>query len=132
MSMITHEELADLLEEHESPCVSIFQPMHRAFPERDQDPVEYRQLVAAVEESIRPKFPTAKVRPIIERLRSLEAQPTFWLEGRDGLAVLASPTTFHTFDLRPPVPMLALAADSFHIKPLIRTAQSADRYQVLC
>jgi len=33
--------------------------------------------------------------------------------------------------LQRPVPELAVVAESFHVKPLIRILQSADRYHVL-
>jgi hypothetical protein len=38
---------------------------------------------------------------------------------------------FQVYRLQRPVPELAVVADSFHIKPLIRIMQSVDRYQVL-
>jgi hypothetical protein len=38
---------------------------------------------------------------------------------------------FRIYKLQRPVPELAIVADSFHIKPLLRIVQSADRYQIL-
>jgi len=38
---------------------------------------------------------------------------------------------FRVYRLQRPVPELAIVADSFHTKPLLRILQSADRYQVL-
>jgi hypothetical protein len=38
---------------------------------------------------------------------------------------------FRVYKLQRPVPELAVVADSFHTKPLLRILQSADRYQVL-
>jgi hypothetical protein len=45
--------------------------------------------------------------------------------------VLAAPGVFRVYNLARPVSELAVVADSFHIKPLIRFVQSADRYHVL-
>jgi hypothetical protein len=39
---------------------------------------------------------------------------------------------FEVFKLQRPVKELVVVADSFHLKPLLRMIQSADRYQVLC
>jgi len=48
------------------------------------------------------------------------------------LAVLSSPGLFRVYHFQRPVKELAVVADSFHVKPLLRVVQSADRYQVLC
>ncbi|MEO6969791.1 MAG: hypothetical protein ABI217_02725 [Chthoniobacterales bacterium] len=45
--------------------------------------------------------------------------------------MLAGPGVFQVYKLQRPVPELAVVAESFHIKPLIRILQSADRYHVL-
>src|SRR5690606_27964237 len=42
-----------------------------------------------------------------------------------------SADVFRVYRLQRPVPELAVVADTFHLKPLIRILQSADRYQVL-
>jgi Bacterial archaeo-eukaryotic release factor family 3 len=45
--------------------------------------------------------------------------------------MLGAPEFFRVYRLQRPVPEAVIVADSFHIKPLIRILQSADRYQVL-
>jgi hypothetical protein len=82
--------------------------------------------------SLRRKYSARAVRPLLEQLQGLADDARFWNHRRDGLAVLSSPETFQVFDLHRPVAELAIVADSFHIKPLVREFQSADRYQVLC
>src|SRR5690606_9891270 len=64
--------------------------------------------------------------------RQLAEDAGFW-RGRmlDGLAVLGAPGLFRVYQVQRPVPELAIVADSFHVKPLIRILQSADRYHVL-
>jgi hypothetical protein len=56
----------------------------------------------------------------------------FWRRRTDGLAVFGAVDDFHVFDLQRPVKELVIVAQRFHIKPLLRTLQSADRYQILC
>ena len=89
-------------------------------------------MVESVEKSIQRTRRVAEALPLIEKLRGLASNQRFWTQRRDGLAVLASPTEFYAFDVRPPVPTAAIVADSFHLKPLLRTVQSADRFHVLC
>jgi hypothetical protein len=55
----------------------------------------------------------------------------FWNCTLDGLAVLRDRNLFRVYKLQRPVAELAVVADSFHTKPLLRILQSADRYQVL-
>jgi hypothetical protein len=49
----------------------------------------------------------------------------------DGLAVLASKHIVRAYRLQHPVAALAVMADSFHLKPLMQTPQSSNRYLVL-
>ena len=36
-----------LLTRHEPPCLSLYQPTHRAHPEKQQDPIRFRTLLGA-------------------------------------------------------------------------------------
>lgn len=124
--------LARLLAAHGPPCISLYQPTHRRHPDEQQDPIRYRNLVRETETLLRERYPTRHARPILERLQALERDDRFWNHRTDGLAVFASPETFEIFELQRPVRELLIVADSFHVKPLIRIVQSADRYQILC
>ena len=55
----------------------------------------------------------------------------FWNQTLDGLAVLGAKGSFRVYKLQRTVAEQAVVANSFHIKPLLRILQSADRYQVL-
>src|SRR5262249_12473427 len=56
----------------------------------------------------------------------------YWTHRQDGLVVFGCPDAFEVFDLPRQVPPLAVVADSFHVKPLLRLARTPDRYQILC
>src|SRR5262249_23113803 len=45
--------------------------------------------------------------------------------------ILRAPDLLRIYKLQRPVAELAIVADSFHTKPLLRILQSADRYQIL-
>ena len=45
--------LADVLRGAQPPCLSLYQPTHRAHPQREQDPIRFRNLVKSLEESLR-------------------------------------------------------------------------------
>jgi hypothetical protein len=61
----------------------------------------------------------------------LAADTPFWSHTFDGLGILGAKDFFRVYNLQRPVPELAVVADSFHAKPLLRILQSADRYQIL-
>ncbi len=77
------------------------------------------------------KYPADEIRTALEPFEELERNPDFWNHTLDGVAVLGAPGLFQVYALQRPVAELAVAADSFHTKPLRRLLQSADRFQVL-
>lgn len=113
------------------PCLSLYQPTHRHHPDNKQDPIRFGNLVKALEESLLQKFPKEEVRFLLEPLLALADDRDFWNHTLDGLAVLRDREIFRVYKLQRPVAELAIVADSFHRKPLMRILQSADRYQVL-
>jgi hypothetical protein len=84
-----------------------------------------------MDESLRQKYPTREIQPLLAPFQALANDHDFWNHTFDGLAVLGAPGMFRVYRLQRPVEELVVVADSFHIKPLIRILQSADRYQIL-
>lgn len=132
MRQFTTGHLTEMLKEQEGPCVSLYQPTHRHHPDNQQDPVRFRNLLKELEASLLQKFPAEQARDILQKFEPLAGDTEFWKHRTDALAILASSSTFHVFDLQRPVKELLVVAGSFHLKPLLRITQSADRYQILC
>lgn len=116
----------------QAPCVSLYQPTHRTHPDNQKDPIRYRNLLRQVHDSLGERAKGADVQTFLQKMESLAVDQEFWNYRTEGLAILASSSGFHVFDLQLPVEPLAVVAESYHIKPLLRELQSADRYQVLC
>lgn len=131
MTQLTNELPVELPVSRDGPCLSLYQPTHRHYPDNQQDPIRFRNLVKTLEQSLRQKYPTREVRSLLEPFSDLARQDEFWNHTQDGLAVLGAPDLFRIYKLQRPVTELAIVADSFHTKPLLRILQSADRYQVL-
>lgn len=131
MPLLTNELPTELPTSHHVPCLSLYQPTHRRYPENQQDPIRFRNLMKQLEQSLRRKYPKREVRTLLQPFDALASAPDFWNHTADGLAVLSAPDMFRIYKLQRPVAELAIAADNFHTKPLLRTIQSADRYQVL-
>lgn len=121
-----------ILRDHRDPaCLSLYQPTHRDHPASEQDPIRYANLVKSLEESLGQQLPKRQAQSLLEPFRALITDRDFWNHAGEGLAVLGSQNLFRAYRLRRPVPELAIVADTFHLKPLVRILQSADRYHVL-
>jgi len=125
-------EFATGLSDHgEPPFLSLYQPTHRHHPDNQQDPIRFGNLVKELEKSLLQRVAKEEARSLLAPFRALEGDRAFWNHALDGLAVLGSRDAFRVHRLQRPVPELAVVADSFHTKPLLRILQSADRYHVL-
>ncbi|HRQ03546.1 MAG TPA: hypothetical protein PK606_11905 [Ottowia sp.] len=132
MDRLLQDFSAELQAHQGAPCLSLYQPTHRAMAGRQQDALRFRNLVDELEASLQRDYAKRDVGPLIKPFRALADDAGFWRGTmRDGLAVLGSAELFRVYHLQRPVPELAVAAGSFHVKPLIRILQSADRYHVL-
>ena len=131
MDLLANDYPDMILEQRAGPCLSLYQPTHRAFPDRQQDPIRFRNLVKTMAESLRQKYPNREIDALLTPLHALAENAEFWNHSFDGLAVLAAPDFTRVYKLQRAVPEFAVVADSFHTKPLMRVMQSADRYQIL-
>ncbi|WP_173932626.1 hypothetical protein [Chelativorans sp. Marseille-P2723] len=120
-----------LLADHEPPCLSLYQPTFRSFPDRQQNKTRFRNLVKELEQSLRQKYSDRESEPLLRPFHELTEDTEFWHHPRDGLAIFATVDIFKVYRLQRLVGEMAIAANSFHAKPLMRILQSADRYHIL-
>ena len=125
------ERLTELFTDREGPCVSIYMPTERGFSGNQKDVERYRQLVAKISASLTTEYPASQSEALLAPLRELAGNERFWQHTLDGLAVLRAGDYYKVYKLQRAVPERAIVADSFHTKPLLRIAQSADRFHVL-
>ncbi len=125
--------ISSVLATTEAPCVSIYFPTARTtgtLPGQTA-PAPFRALVRRANDLLTAAH-TGWVQDIVEQLHKLEADVDFWGQTLDGVVILASPTRFDVFRLPHAVPERVEVGDSFHVKPLLRYAQSAEPFHVLC
>jgi hypothetical protein len=132
MRQVTTEHLAALVEPQSAPCISLYLPTHRHHPAREADPIRYRNQLRELAASLAQRHDKREIEPLLAPFEALAHDDTFWTRRTEGLAIFGTGGEIQVFDLQRPVQELLVVADSFHIKPLLRTLQSADRYQVLC
>lgn len=131
MISLASEYPTGLLKTQQPPCLSLYQPTHRHHPDNQQDPIRFRNLIKTMDASLRQQYPKRDFAALLNSFHALADDHEFWNHTHDGLAALADASGFHVFRLQQTVPELAIVADSFHTKPLLRILQSADRYQIL-
>ena len=131
MHSLMNDYAAGLLGSHEPPCLSLYQPTHRRHPDNQQDPIRFRNLLKSMAQSLRQKYTSRQAQPFLEPFQALADDNEFWNHTLDGLAAVGAAGLFRVYRLQRTVLELAVVADSFHTKPLMRILQSADRYQVL-
>ncbi|MFO0877785.1 MAG: hypothetical protein U0840_10565 [Gemmataceae bacterium] len=131
MKPLTWKAVHSLLHEPSGPCISLFQPTHRHAADHQQDRIVLRNLIREAEQQLRQKFPGQSPGPLLEPLQALVEDSFFWQHALDGLAILRNETRFDVYQLPRVLRSLVVVTNSYHVKPLVRYLQSADRYQVL-
>jgi hypothetical protein len=131
MDLLTQDFPDKYINPTELPCISLYQPTHRSHPDSEQDVIRFKNLTKEIQHSLEKKYPKEITQLLLQPFHALAEDFSFWTHNKDGLAILANAEFFKVYKLSHPVPELAIVADSFHIKPLIRVMQSVDRYQIL-
>lgn len=132
MNLLAQDYPDIFLNNKHQPCISLYQPTHRAYPDKEQDIIRFKNLVKEIEQSLEKKYANKAVKTITKPFYDLLDDHLFWSYTHGGgLAVLANPEIFRIYRLPRQVPEISVVADNFHIKPLIRIMQSAGRFQIL-
>jgi hypothetical protein len=131
MTLPMLEHFNDLLADRAGPCISIYLPTGRRSPDKQHDVLSFKAQLEQVETSLSIELPEATRAALMAPLYELVENERFWAFTLTGLAVLRAGDFFKVYKLQRSVPERTIVADSFHIKPLLRITQSADRFEVL-
>jgi hypothetical protein len=125
------QRLKPLLGDFPSPCLTLYQPTFRQFPESQQNVVRYRNLLRELKEGLEQKHRGQNFGSLLEPFDALAEDSEFWAHPQDGIAVFAAPGFSHVEKVQRQVPELVVVNDHLHLKPLVRVLQSEDTYQIL-
>lgn len=128
---IINEFPNEIIYEEGGPFISLYQPTHRYRPDNKQDIIRFKNLVQEIENSLKQRYEKADIELLMKPFYALSEDRLFWNNTTDGLVVLAKESKCVIYKLQLPVKELSVVGEKFHIKPLIRYFQSADRYQLL-
>jgi len=126
----TRQELQPLLAPHPAPCVSLFLPTHSRPPDAEQDPVRFKNLLGTATGLLHTEYASKDTNALLEPLQAL-LDGDFWRQQTDGLAVFRSLDLMLHYRIPLSLPELAVVADTFHLKPLIKFLQANRRFFVL-
>src|SRR5690606_16196138 len=127
MHVLNNQLLAKLLNQQSGPCLSISQKTHRSFPDNGQDVIRFKNHIKQLELSLE-KLGEEAVKDkerLVAPFKKLAADTEFWKHNYDGLVVLSNPTDSYVFKIQTSVTDFAVVAQSWHLKPLLRSLQTA-------
>lgn len=120
MNLFQKDELKTLIQKHEGPCVSIYMPTHRAFPDTKQDTIRLKNLLREAEERLKQAgLRSTEAKRLLKSANALIKDGIFWKYQADGLAAFISSDVFYPYRLPLKFDELLVVTDRFHIKPLL-------------
>lgn len=113
------------------PCISLYQLTHRHSPENKQDVVVFNNMLRDLESLLEEKYKEADIEKIMKAFLELKEDKSFWNNTLEGIAILANQQRFLIYVLPENVENKLSVGETFHILPLLKTFQSADKYNLL-
>ncbi len=129
--MAVFQRLKPLLGDHPSPCLSLYMPTYRTFPDSQQNAIKYRNCLKELKAALEHKHGGADFTALVEPFERLLENAEFWAHPQDGIAVFGAPGFFQVEKVQRAVSERIVVNDQLYVKPLIRVFQSEDTYQVL-
>lgn len=124
---------SELLKPQQSPCISIYMPTGKRHPENLGDALHFKNLVTEVRNKGIRLAGKREMQPLLDRLGPMADDHDFWMHSDEGVAVFVAPGIFRVLRLQEPVveQVSVSVAGKFHLRPLLRIFQAADRFQLL-
>ena len=132
IDILTPEDLKELTEECEETCVSIYIPTERLGKAVEKNPVRLKNyLEEAKEQLVARGLRAPEAREFLEPAYQLLPNNGFWQLQSDGLGLFISPDSFRFYRLPYDFEPVTVAADRFHLKPLLPLISADGRFFVL-
>ncbi len=132
MDTFTEDDLRDLVSVHFDHCVSIFMPSFRAGSDLQQNPIRFKNLVAAaMEKMISQGLRSVEAETLLAPLKRILQNSNFWQHQTDGLAAFIAPGTTKIFRLPALLPETLMVGRSFYLKPLLSLLSGNTRFYLL-
>lgn len=132
MNLLTRDDLAELMQTREDPCVSIYLPTYRAGVETKQGRIRLKNLLHEAElRLIDSGWRSPEAKSFVRPVQDLIFDQQFWQEQRDGLAIFLSRTLFFYYSLPLHFEDALFIGKHFHLKPLLPLLSGDGQFYVL-
>jgi hypothetical protein len=131
MTLLSIDELRNLTEHTDKPCVSLYMPMQKAGPEIRQNPIRFKNLIREAQARLEAmEMSETEASEFLAPAMELD-QAEFWEHQDHGLAIFIAPGVFHYYQLPMEFQELVAVSDRFHIKPLLHLINNDGKFYVL-
>jgi hypothetical protein len=129
---LSRDELRMLIEQPASPCVSLFLPIERAEPARQQNPLRLERLLRQAEARLIARgLHAAAAHDILAPAYQLIEDRSFWAHQADGLVVFADANLFRIYRLPLAFAELVVVDAQAYIIPLLPLLSGDGQFYVL-
>ncbi|GAX35722.1 baeRF3 domain-containing protein [Nodularia sp. NIES-3585] len=131
MTILSHDELKILVNNSQSPCISLYMPMQKAGAEIRQNPIRFKNLIREAEERLDAMgMRHTEAVDFLQPAKELDTTD-FWQNQDHGLAIFISPQIFRCYRLPMEFQELVVVSDRFHLKQLLHLINSDGKFYLL-
>jgi hypothetical protein len=113
-------------------CISIFMPTHAAGRDGQQDVLRLKNLTAKAERDLLEQgMRSPEVRKLLQPVRDLPGEPSFWEKRSQGLALFVADGVFDRFRVPLSLDEAVVVNQRFQVKPLVPLLNANERYYLL-
>jgi len=132
IDILTRDELRILIELPADPCVSLFLPIERAEPARQQNPIRLENLLRQAEQRLMARgLHATAAHELLAPAYQLIEDRAFWAHQADGLVVFAAAELFRVYRLPLAFEELVVVDAQAHITPLLPLLSGDGQFYVL-
>src|SRR5919106_2552678 len=113
--MLAMDDLSLLVQARQGPCASLFMFVHKAGPERREDPIRFGKLLSDAQRQLQAlglRAPDAK--DLLQPATAMLDDADLWRHQDQGLAAFAAPKFFRRYPVPLPLEELVVVSDGFH------------------
>ncbi|MDM3852633.1 MAG: hypothetical protein PT119_22290 [Aphanizomenon gracile PMC627.10] len=131
MTIFSLDELKNLVQNPEYPCVSLYLPMEKLSGETRQNPIRFKNLIREAENRLDEMgLRHAETVNLLKPAMELD-NTDFWEIQNQGLVIFSSPNLFRYYCLPISCPQLVVVGKNFHIKPLVNLINNDGKFYIL-
>ncbi len=131
MTIFALDELKNLVQNSQYPCVSLYLPMEKIGGDTRQNPIRFKNLIREAESRLDELgLRHAEVVNLLQPVMELD-KTDFWENQVQGLVIFISPNLFRYYCLPISFPQLVVVGKNFHIKPLLNLINNDGKFYIL-